>query len=79
MSCDAGTVRADAFLPGRGQQAMHTTLERDGKEDWSEKLPGNPLSYDELHKANAAVRPVDAAAMAAETLQGIRAGLPLQR
>jgi hypothetical protein len=51
-ACDAGSVRADAFLPGSGKHVMRTTLERDGKEDWYVKLPGNTLSYDELHKAN---------------------------
>lgn len=64
-----GSVRADAFVPGDGQHAMSTTLERDGKEDWHEKLPGNPLSYDELHRANLQVRPSEATAMASETLR----------
>ncbi len=70
-----GTVRADAYLPGEGQHCMCTTLDRDGKDDWHEKLSDNPLTYDELHKANVRVRPSEAAAMVHETLKKINEAL----
>jgi hypothetical protein len=44
---------ADAYLPGRKEHLrLMTSLERDGKEDWKIKLPGNPYSYEELYKMN---------------------------
>lgn len=54
LELDAGTVRADAFLPDRGRLAMWSRIERDGKIDWDERLPGNDVSWSELHAANEA-------------------------
>lgn len=56
----AGTVRVDAVLPGRGRVPLTTRTDRDGKDDWDVRLPGNALSWSELHAANAAARPEDA-------------------
>jgi len=44
------TVRAGVSLSNGRTVAMQTSLDRDGKADWSRRLPGNPYSYAELHE-----------------------------
>ena len=68
---DDGTVRADAFLPSAGQMPMWTFANRDGKDDWFEKLQGNGISYDELHKANGAAKMAEASEMAEKAFKEI--------
>ncbi len=41
-------VIADIFLPASGRIRMRTTLSRDGKDDWSDVIPGNRYSCEAL-------------------------------
>lgn len=44
---------ADAYVPARKEHLrLMSSLERDGKEDWKIKLPGNSYSYEELYRMN---------------------------
>lgn len=46
-------VRADTFVAEGSQQfKMTTSLTRDGKGDWQQLLPGNPLTYAQLYQIN---------------------------
>lgn len=46
-------VRADTFVAEGNQQfKMTTSLTRDGKGDWQQLLPGNPLTYAQLYQIN---------------------------
>ena len=45
LAASGGEVDCDIALPGRGMVRMKTALERDGKKDWEELLPGNSMSY----------------------------------
>lgn len=58
-------VRADIFHPDSEPLRLCTDLDRDGKADWEECLPGNPLSYAELHARNQNIDPRAARAAAA--------------
>lgn len=50
---DTESIRADSFFPNEKKHVpMVTSLQRDGKEDWSEKVCGNPHSYEEIHNLN---------------------------
>jgi hypothetical protein len=62
---DPGDVRADVYLPPDEVLTFTTHLARDGRADWAEPLPGNPLSYAELYERNRRVDPAAAAALAA--------------
>jgi hypothetical protein len=66
-----GTVRADAFLSDRGQVTLWSHIERDGKDDWHERLPGNDVSWDELHAANTTTDTNAAANMAKDAFDRI--------
>ena len=46
-----GFLRADAFIEDRHVK-LSTVLGRDGKKDWSQRLPGNALSYEEVYQLN---------------------------
>ncbi|KAJ1623264.1 hypothetical protein T492DRAFT_1056129 [Pavlovales sp. CCMP2436] len=64
LSCDAAHVRADVFvpetanlLPRLGSVAsrhlkVHSGMEVDGGKAWKVRLPGNELSYEEIHALN---------------------------
>ena len=45
LAASGGEVDCDIALPGRGMVRVKTALERDGKKDWEELLPGNSMSY----------------------------------
>jgi len=47
-----GSIRADVLLPGDGPVALLSHRGRDGKDDWDLRLPGNPMSWAELHACN---------------------------
>lgn len=53
LTLTQGTLRADAFIEERHVK-LSTTLGRDGKADWSEQLPRNALSYEEVYQLNQA-------------------------
>ncbi|MCL0084357.1 hypothetical protein M1N82_02315 [Dehalococcoidia bacterium] len=50
IALSSGEVVADTFLPPYGRVRMKTELRRDGKKEWIETIPGNPYSFEELHK-----------------------------
>lgn len=55
---DPHAVRADAFSPKENRHLpFYTHLERDGKHDWAQLLPGNLLSYADLYQLNIAHAP----------------------
>jgi len=74
VAANIGDVRVDAYLPPDERVVLHTRLDRNGRNDWETRLPGNALSYAELHRRNASVDPVEAAAMAADQRAGVRHG-----
>ncbi len=45
------TALSDIFLPGKGRIRMKNSLERDGKEDWEQTIPGNFYSCEELRQS----------------------------
>jgi len=49
ISLAPGIIRADVALSDR-RIAMYTRQGRDSKADWTEKLPQNPCSYEELYQ-----------------------------
>lgn len=58
-ACDTNTVelaprevRADVMTSSPSPLRFHTSLDRDGKTSWTEKLPHNPLSFAELYQHN---------------------------
>lgn len=73
---EPGCVRADAFLPGAGSHAMRTRLDRDGRADWEQRLPGNPMSFADLHLKNQGLDPVACEQMARAARQKIAASFP---
>lgn len=55
----SNTVRADILIPADRQVIkMFTTRERDGKNDWKERLPNNPYTYEELYNLTHNIDPV---------------------
>ena len=56
LELSEGFLRADAFIEERHIQ-LNTILGRDGKKDWSERLPRNALSYEEVYQLNLAITP----------------------
>ncbi len=72
MNLDSGTVRTDAFLPERGRLTLWSRTDRDGKDDWHERLPGNALSWDELHTANTEADAAEVAMMSREAFARLR-------
>jgi len=74
VAANIGDVRVDAYLPPDERIVLHTRLDRNGRNDWATRLPGNAMSYAELHRRNASVDPVEAAAMAADQRAGVRHG-----
>ncbi len=43
-------VRADVFIPDTKQHLkLHTSLQKDSKEEWNHHLSANPLSWKDLH------------------------------
>lgn len=51
LSLSAGSVRADVFLNDLHFK-LYTEIGRDGKADWTSRLTGNEISYEELYKLN---------------------------
>ncbi len=51
ITLESNTVRADVSTQDQYFK-MYTKLERDGNTDWTIRLPGNPLSYEELSLIN---------------------------
>ncbi len=49
LNLEERSVLVDVPLDADEKVTMETSRDRDGKEDWNERLPGNPLSYAELH------------------------------
>jgi phosphomannomutase len=49
LNLETRSVHVDVPLDLEDKVTMETSRDRDGKEDWNERLPGNPLSYAELH------------------------------
>lgn len=45
------SIRADAFIEEQHIK-LYTTLGRDGKDDWSLRLPQNALSYEDVYQLN---------------------------
>ncbi len=72
-----GTVRADAFIPGSGRHTMQTQLRSDGGKDWFTALPGNDLSYADLHRLNMEVNTLEAEGMAQAEHRRIREGMDI--
>jgi len=50
----SGAFRADAFIEDRHVKLI-TQLGRDGKADWSHRLPQNALSYEDVYQLNQSV------------------------
>lgn len=66
------TVRADVFIPAAAAHLkMLTSMERDGKTDWSLQLPGNPCSYEELYRLIQSVDPIVAERYTAPLHKGL--------
>ena len=74
VEAKVGDVRADAYLPPDERVVLHTRLGRNGRDDWETRLPGNAMSYAELHRRNASVNPAEVAAMADDRRAGARQG-----
>ncbi|RMD74230.1 MAG: hypothetical protein D6820_17105 [Lentisphaerae bacterium] len=66
-----GQVRADIFHPGQVHWKMLTTMNRDGKKDWDVCLPGNPMSYAELHRTNQNISLKESLSEAQRAFQGL--------
>ncbi len=49
LALERGAVRVDVALADGSSATMNTALDRDGKADWDQRLPGNPFSYAELN------------------------------
>jgi mannose-6-phosphate isomerase len=50
LSLKENEALADCFLPQKGRVRMKTTLKRDGRLDWEERIGKNLYSYRELHQ-----------------------------
>jgi hypothetical protein len=56
LALGSGQVRADAFLPADKRHIkLETECTRDGGKDWTVKVGGNPVTYEELHSLSTGI------------------------